>query len=278
MAELQATERKSDPWLDRPLADRTPGHRPLAGRIPETAGESLLRSPTTDLTALRLLINGTPALSTRYAENVLTAVVMPVRSFDGALSRLAGVLDGPRRAALMRRMASRVVAAAAPYPVYVATDDAEVSGWATGVGASVMSIGRSGLSVAAEVAVERLAAAGVERVAVAHADLALAQTMRPAIGSGLVIVPDLRRDGSNVVCVPTSVGFRFAYGEGSFRRHVAEGERLGLPVTVVDDPTLAVDIDRPDDLRSLPDHELAALGLGDLRGRLEHANNSDNNK
>ena len=48
---------------------------------------------------------------------------------------------------------------------------------------------------------------------------------------------------------PADSGFRFSYGPGSFERHVAEARRLGLPIRVVDDPTLAIDIDEPADLR-----------------------------
>ena len=113
-----------------------------------------------------------------------TAVVVPIRCFSGALSRLSGVLDDNRRAELMCRMAARVVAAAAPYPTFVATDDAAVSAWACYVGASPMPIGQPGLSAAAEVAVNRLAADGVERVVVAHADLVLARTLSPVVGPG----------------------------------------------------------------------------------------------
>ena len=193
-----------------------------------------------------------------------TAVVVPIRCFSGALSRLSSVLDENRRAELMRRMAARVVTAAMPYPVFVVTDDAAVSTWARSMGTYLMPVGRPGLSAAAALAADRLAADGIERAIVAHADLALARTLNPAVGPGLVITPDRSLDGSNVVCVPTASGFGFAYGEGSFRRHVAEAERLGIPVTVIDDPALATDIDRPGDLLSLPASELVSLGLSDL--------------
>ena len=84
------------------------------------------------------------------------------------------------------------------------------------------------------------------------------------MGPGLVIVPDRRRDGSNVLCVPTACGFRFAYGPGSFQRHVAEADRLGLAVTVVDDDALAADMDHPEDLLVLPAPDRLALGLDRL--------------
>jgi 2-phospho-L-lactate guanylyltransferase len=51
--------------------------------------------------------------------------------------------------------------------------------------------------------------------------------------------------------VPTAVDFRFAYGPGSFRRHVAEARRLGVGVRVVRDRDLAFDVDVPDDLVEL---------------------------
>ena len=198
------------------------------------------------------------------AEEPATAVVVPIRSFDGALSRLETVLGRSGCRELMRRMASRVVAAAGDMPVHVATDDAEVAAWASGLGATVEPVGRPGLSTAVSVAVDRLAAAGVERAVVAHADLALARSLRPAVGPGLVIAPDRRRDGSNVLCVPTAAGFGFSYGPGSFGRHTAEAVRVGLDVTVVDDETLATDIDHPEDLLVLSDSDRLALGLNQL--------------
>ena len=193
-----------------------------------------------------------------------TAVVVPIRSFEGALSRLAAVLGPSGCRDLMRGMASRVVAAADGLPVHVATDDAEVAAWASNLGAAVVAVGRPGLTIAVSVAVDHLAAAGVERAVVAHADLALARSLRPAVGSGLVIVPDRRRDGSNVLCVPTDCGFRFAYGPGSFGRHLEEAGRLGLAVTVVEDDALAADIDHPEDLLALPAEDRLALGLDRL--------------
>ena len=202
----------------------------------------------------------------QVVEQPTTAVIVPIRSFRGALSRLAGILGEEGCHELMRRTASRVVQAADGMPVHVATDDVEVAAWAVEMGAAVLEAGRPGLSTAVSSAVDQLASAGYERAVVAHADLALARTLRPAVGPGLVIVPDRRRDGSNVVCVPTAAGFRFSYGPGSFERHLAEAERLGLDVTVVDDEFLAVDIDYPSDLASLPDDDRVGLGLDDPDG------------
>lgn len=229
--------------------------------------------------------------TSRAANAATTAVVVPVRSFDGALSRLAGVLDRPRRRDLMRELAGRVVAAARPHPVHVVTSDPEVAEWADTVRAAAIRVGEPGpgpverladaataeggepgLTASVTAAVERLAAAGVQRAVVAHADLPLVESLEAAVGPGLTIAPDRRRDGSNVVCVPAAAGFRFAYGPGSFERHLAEAGRLGLPVTVVDDPALAWDLDHPEDLAALGESLAAAGGGGGVfPGRRDRA-------
>jgi 2-phospho-L-lactate guanylyltransferase len=95
----------------------------------------------------------------------------------------------------------------------------------------------------------------VGRVVVAHGDLPCAGGLSGlAAGTGIVLVPDRRRDGTNVAVVPTGARFRFSYGPGSFERHLAEARRVGLAVTVVDDPRLAFDVDSPPDLEVLARH------------------------
>jgi 2-phospho-L-lactate guanylyltransferase len=64
----------------------------------------------------------------------------------------------------------------------------------------------------------------------------------------VTLVPDRRRDGTNVAVVPTGAGFQFAYGAGSFERHRAEAARLGLACEIVYDRRLALDVDIPEDL------------------------------
>jgi 2-phospho-L-lactate guanylyltransferase len=101
--------------------------------------------------------------------------------------------------------------------------------------------------------VAHLAAAGFERVVVAHGDLPLAQRLQWVAGfDGVTLVPDRHDDGTNVICVPAGSGFRFGYGPGSFRRHGEEARRLGLAVRVVREPALGWDVDLPADLVAVP--------------------------
>jgi 2-phospho-L-lactate guanylyltransferase len=180
------------------------------------------------------------------------AVLVPVKAFGEAKGRLAPALPPDRRAELSRQMAAAVVAAAGPLPVAVVCDDREVAAWARRHGALVVWEPGRGLNGAVEAGVDRLREVGVQRCVVAHADLPRAAGLAAlARGEGISLVPDRLRDGTNVISVATTAGFRFSYGPGSFARHLAEARRLGVAVTIVEDPLLAFDVDWPADLDAL---------------------------
>lgn len=177
------------------------------------------------------------------------AVLVPVKAFHAAKRRLAPALDDRARQELSRRMATAVVRAAGELPVSVVCDDHAVAAWAAEMGAEVIWRPGRGLDGAVADGVAQLAARGVERVIVAHADLPHARDLAwVAAGDGVTLVPDRRDDGTNVACVPARAGFRFSYGPGSFRRHQAEAHRLGLPLRVVREARLGWDVDLPGDL------------------------------
>lgn len=177
-----------------------------------------------------------------------TAVVVPIRSFGDAKSRLAEVLDAAQRRRFAIGSAEAVVRAAQGLSVLVVSDDDEVVNWAESVGATAHSPGVEGLIPSVTAAVDHLRNSGVGRAVVAHADLPRARDLRLGATAPVVIVPDRHGDGSNVVSVPTDAGFVFCYGPGSFRRHLDEAARLGLAVEVIDDPDLAWDVDEPADI------------------------------
>ncbi len=177
------------------------------------------------------------------------AVLVPVKAFSQAKRRLHLALGEPERAELARAMADRVVSAAHPLPVAVVCDDNEVAEWARTRGALVVWEPGRGLNGAVEAGVDRLRAAGVSQVTVAHADLPRASDLA-LVGEapGITLVPDRYGNGTNVIALPADAGFQFSYGPGSFARHRAEAERLGLPTRVLDRPDLAWDIDEPGDV------------------------------
>lgn len=185
-------------------------------------------------------------------------VLIPLKGFDVAKERLASALDDGERADLARRMADIVVDAAAPLPVVIVTDDTGVASWADRRGARLIWRPSRGLNDAVQHSVAKLATEGIDRVVVAHGDLPRAHDLAAlAEFVGVTMVPDRRDDGTNVLCVPASAGFRFHYGPGSFTLHRTEAARLGLPTRIVRDAALAWDIDLPEDLEGLAQFMIA---------------------
>jgi len=177
------------------------------------------------------------------------AVLVPVKAFHEAKRRLDHALTPPARAELARAMADRVLDAAGPLPVAVVCDDNDVADWARRRGALVVWEPGRGLNGAVEAGVDHLRDAGVQHVTVSHADLPRASRLADVgTADGITLVPDRYGNGTNVIALPVDTGFRFSYGPGSFARHCAEADRLGLPCRVLDLPDLAWDIDEPGDV------------------------------
>jgi 2-phospho-L-lactate guanylyltransferase len=198
---------------------------------------------------MKAVAPGTRGSAPSHATLGLTAVLVPVKSFAAAKQRLGTALVDTDRRELVKQMAAQVIHAAAPLPVAVVCDDAEVADWARQYGALVVWEPGRGLNGAVESGVARLAELGVRVVTVAHADLPLAV----GIGAlepfdGVTLVPDRQDNGTNLIRLPVECGFRFSYGPGSFERHRQECARLGLPVSIVRRPELAFDVDWPADL------------------------------
>jgi 2-phospho-L-lactate guanylyltransferase len=181
---------------------------------------------------------------------VETAVLVPVKSFHAAKRRLAGWLSAEDREQLARWMAGRVLAAANSMPVFVACDDDRVAEWAESCGAHVSWGPGLGLNGAIDHGVDMMSGKGIDHVIVAHGDLPFPRAIPDvAIHGEIVIVPDRRRDGTNVLSRPASLQLRAEYGGGSFGRHLQAALRSGVPVSVRLDPKLAIDVDTIDDCR-----------------------------
>ncbi len=185
---------------------------------------------------------------------ISAGVVLPIRTFIGGKSRLAPVLSPTERQALLQDMATTVVRAAGELVVLVVSSAPEVKEWA-GLHDLEVVHDPGSLDDAAAYGRRLLSARGVARVVVAHADLPRAMSLAPVLVDGdhpvMAIVPCHRDDGTPVISLPGATPFRFAYGPGSFRAHLAQARHRGLAIRVVRDPDLAFDIDGPDDLRVL---------------------------
>ncbi len=195
-------------------------------------------------------------------------MLIPIKAFHAAKARLIGWVPDTDRERLARFMAEQVVRAAAPLPTFVACDDDRVAAWAESVGAEVLWGPGLGLNGAIDHGVDTIAGKGADHVIISHGDLPLAERLGQVARSGsIVLVPDRRRDGTNVLARPCKVELPASYGAGSFHSHLTAALASGLPVSVCHDRRLAVDIDTIEDCR----HPLAApllrAVLGDLVDR-----------
>ncbi len=192
-----------------------------------------------------------------------TAALVPIKGFHAAKARLAPALSEADRERLARWMATRVVEALRPTPTFVACDDEAVAEWAEGLGAGVLWGPGLGLNGALDVGVETLAGQGFEQVVIAHGDLPRPDRLNSVIvPDTIVLIPDRRRDGTNVLARPTDITMAAEYGAASFWRHLDAALTSGSPVQVRADPLLSIDIDTIDDCR----HPIAASVLRPFLG------------
>lgn len=175
------------------------------------------------------------------------AVLVPLKRFDLAKNRLrrAGESDVT---ALANRLATSVVQHLAPHHVIIASESREVSEFARSLGVEVFESEARDLNDAVQRAYVALADR-FEQLMIVHGDL-----KHPAgLGAfqpddAVTIITDHHQRGTNVLALPTGVGFRFSYGPDSRSRHEIEAQRLGLTCTVVTDSPWAYDVDDPEDM------------------------------
>jgi len=181
---------------------------------------------------------------------VRLAVLVPVKRFSAAKGRLTGVLADSERAALAEWMASRVLGVVAELPTFVACDDDEVATWARRLGATVIWGPGLGLNSAVDDGVAHITSSGYDHVLVSHADLAIPGALLDVARTGCVtLVPDRRRDGTNVMSFPATHPLRASYGGGSFARHLEQALAMStVAVEVRGDPELSLDLDTARDL------------------------------
>lgn len=181
--------------------------------------------------------------------NLGGAVLIPVKAFDKAKGRLTPALEPGERADLARRMATHVVTAQGDTPVAIACDDEGVADWARSLDARVVWCPGTDLNGAIDAGYQELSASGHSSIAIAHSDLPRASALGPLLTwSGITIVPDRHRAGTNVMVLPPGLTMDFGYGANSYPHHVLEAVRHRCGLRIVHDDDLGWDVDFPDDL------------------------------
>jgi 2-phospho-L-lactate/phosphoenolpyruvate guanylyltransferase len=191
-----------------------------------------------------------------------TLAVLPVKSFGAAKQRLSGLLGQGSRQALAQAMFSDVLASLRHVPgvdaVAVVTADRVAEHAALGNGVLVLrDTAQDGQSPAAAIGIEYAIAAGFDRVLLVPGDtpmLAADEVAELLLDAeqrelSVVVVPDRHGTGTNALLLSPPDAIAPSFGPGSFERHMASAADLAHAAVEV--PSLAFDVDTPDDLAEL---------------------------
>jgi len=193
-------------------------------------------------------------------------ILVPVKNLAQAKQRLSSVLGPEARQALAQAMCADVLETLARWQgrpgVAVVTGDSFARDLARQLAFEVIADDSNpGETGAIEMATEVCRDLGVDHTLVIPADIPLLESdelqkiLDSAPAGGAVLVPDAAGRGTNAALRTPADLFPLRFGNDSFLPHLAAAKATGLPCVVLELPSLALDIDRPEDLQ-----ELAAAG------------------
>ncbi len=189
--------------------------------------------------------------------------IVPIKPMRLGKSRLAGVLADEERAALNRRLLAHTVETLKAVPelekVLVISRDPAALALARRHGArTVLEDDDSQLNLALARATYVARSFNTHGVLVLPADLPFitAADIRRLLEAAhdppvVAIAPDRKREGTNALLISPPGLIQYQFGPGSFDRHCARARQAGARLEICDLPSLAVDLDWPEDLRLL---------------------------
>jgi 2-phospho-L-lactate guanylyltransferase len=204
-----------------------------------------------------------------------TIAILPIKSFHEAKQRLAEDMTPGERRVLAEAMFSDVLVALrraqSVASVIVVTADAGAQQIAGGYGAVVLDDDDSGHNPAAQRGITRTLELGADRALLVPGDCPLIDpdeidrliAEAPDVRSAL-IVPDRHGTGTNALLLTPPGALAPSFGPDSCRRHQQAAQANDTTGEVVRVPSLALDVDVPEDLDALRD------ALADRHGGAAH--------
>jgi 2-phospho-L-lactate guanylyltransferase len=189
----------------------------------------------------------------------ITAVI-PVKPLHLGKSRLAGVLSEPERALLNQRMYLKTLnilnRISEIERVLVVSRDAQVLSYAQEHHALPVEETANDLNLALEQVAGMIRQYSPRQpLLVVPADLPLVEEadLRQVIEHdpgppGVVLVPDRHLKGTNVILTNPVGLLRYTFGQGSFQKHEEAARVISARLVVLKLPSLALDLDLPEDL------------------------------
>ncbi len=196
-------------------------------------------------------------------------IVVPAKPFIQSKTRLSSVLTLKERVDLSRALLQRTIGLARQAgQVVVVSRDAALRRLAKQTGAWALVETGSGLNEALHQAATWVLMQGVRSMLVLPVDLPRLQLsdlqgIIQAAGRhspAVVIAPCQRLEGTNALFLRPPKAIPFAFGPDSFARHRQAARALDLEPVVYHSPTLAFDLDLPQDWRRLT-HNLTQTRL-----------------
>lgn len=209
----------------------------------------------------------------------MICAVIPIKSFTSAKTRLSDRLDAEQRACLARVSAERVLRAVAACEAVDAriavVEDEPAARLALAHQFEVLlRPDLFGQSAVVDAGFDEARSRGAETVLTVSADVPLTRArdideMLKPRGPVLVMVSDREGLGTNALRLSPPVQLRLHFGPGSLRQHIREAELLQLPVKVIDNKRLRLDLDTGDDLMALdasgPEGRQVLIDAGKVR-------------
>jgi 2-phospho-L-lactate guanylyltransferase len=186
--------------------------------------------------------------------------IVPVKPLRRAKSRLGGVLTEEERTFLNHTMLANTLKALSETPeieqVMVVSRDSGALALARDFQAKTLQEdGSSDLNTALRRATVVAQLHTALSVLILPDDLPLvdAESLHRLVGLGarppaVVIAPDRRRDGTNALLVNPAGLIEYQFGPGSFQKHLEQAQRYRLRLEICELPSLALDLDLPEDL------------------------------
>ncbi len=189
--------------------------------------------------------------------------IVPVKPLKRGKSRLAGMFTPEERTDLNRQLLSNTLETLKNIPdiehVLVVSRDQSALSLARDLGArTVQENGDPDLNIALTRATIVAKTYSTRGVLIIPADLPLitpedvdAMVARVGEPPVVVVAPDRRREGTNALLVCPAGLIEYEYGPNSFDRHCQLALDVGARLEICELPSLALDLDIPDDLAVL---------------------------
>lgn len=191
-----------------------------------------------------------------------TLAILPIKTLTVAKQRLADQLDAGTRRALVEAMFSDVLVALRRArrvdQVLVVTADHGAQRIAEGYGAIVCDDDDQGHNSAAARGIARALDLDATRALLICGDCPLLDQVEldgligmPVEHPSALIVPDRHDTGTNALLLTPPGALQPSFGRDSHARHTRQADAAGVAALTVRIPTLALDVDTPEDLAAV---------------------------